>query len=356
MKFNSLPPLLSKSPQLYDARARSCTRSLLVLLVLCTLFGLQGVRGDTVVHIGEIREFNGPDDLELDPNRVVVAIDVFGDADRVVNDVLFQTDRSAPAGVTVTASNSINDWTTRPSYSGADPASVDNLEQIMQDIRWEAAPAPVAVTVTGLTPGIEYELQMLFNEGADRDRRWDIGIEGELAVDDFSSEGDGAWSPSNGFAYIAPFTLAPGDTTLNVEMKQHIGGQAARGSDNNPILQAFTITEVTVPPAPDGLTLLQDLLLRGADRCDRGLCNDGREAQCQPRVFTRGRRSGQRQVRDRRGHDRAGPARLLGARSGNDLHGARAHDRRRRSGPFPGGRTSCSLCGRHSRRPVSRSR
>lgn len=227
----------------------------LLILVLLAVLNLQVAQAETVVHVGEVREFNGPDDLELDPTRVVVAIDCFGDTDRLVNGVLFETDKSAPATVSVTATHTINNWTTRPSYSGADAASVDNLEEIMQDIRWTGAPAPVTVSVGGLTPGIEYELQMLFNEGADRDRRWDIAIEGELAVDDFSSEGEGVWSSNNGFAYIAPFTLAPGDSTLNVEMRQHIGGQAARGSDNNPILQAFTITEVTVPPTPESLEL-----------------------------------------------------------------------------------------------------
>lgn len=222
------------------------------LLVIAT-FG--SAMAGTIVHIGEIREFNGPDDLNLDPNRVIVAIDCFGDSDRLVNGVLFETDKSPPAGVTVTASNSINNWATRPSYSGADATSVDNLEQIMRDIRWEAAPSPLLVTVSGLVPGIEYELQMLFNEGGDRNRRWDIAIEGQLAVDDFSSEGEGSWSPSNGVAYIGPFNLAPGDTVLNVEMRQHIGGQSQMGSDNNPILQAFTITEITIPPTPESLAL-----------------------------------------------------------------------------------------------------
>ena len=71
--------------------------------------------------------------------------------------------------MTVTAANSINDWAARPSYSGADPGSADNLELIMQDIRWAQAPAPLTVSVAGLTPGIAYELQLLFNEGADHE-------------------------------------------------------------------------------------------------------------------------------------------------------------------------------------------
>ena len=192
----------------------------------------------------------------------------------MVNGVLFETDKSPPANVTVTAANTIDGWAAQPSYTGADVASADNLEQIMRDIRWTAAPNAVEVAVSGLTPGIEYELQMLFNEGADRDRRWDIGVEGQLVVDDFSSEGDG--SPTN--AHIVPFNLAPGDTTLNVEMKQHIGGQPAIDADNNPILQAFT-TEITIPPAPESLRL--STMCSSRIRPTGGGPDDGRpEAQC----------------------------------------------------------------------------
>ena len=210
---------------------------------------------ETIVNVGEIREFTGPDDLELDPARVIFAIDVFGHSERSVNGVLFETDKTPPANVSITAANSINDWTSRPSYTGTDQASVDNLEQIMQDIRWTAAPGGISLQVTGLNPGVEYELQMLFNEGRSNDRRWDIGIEGDLAVDDFASQGLGAWNGNNGFAYIAPFSLDAGDTTLNVELNVNLGGQPAMGADNNPILQAFTVTEVTVPPAPESLEL-----------------------------------------------------------------------------------------------------
>ena len=231
----------------------SLSRSFHCLLLFITSVVIAGA--STVVNIGEIREFNGPDDLELDPAHLVVAIDVFGDSDRTVNGVLFQTDKTPPANVTVTASNSIDGWASLPDYSGADPTSVNNLELIMQDIRWTAAPAAVSFDVSGLTSGIEYEVQMLFNEGRANDRRWDIGIEGALAVDDFASQGEGSWNSSNGFAYIAPFTLAPGDTTLNVVMQAHIGGQPAMGADNNPILQAFTVTTITVPPTPESLVL-----------------------------------------------------------------------------------------------------
>ena len=214
-----------------------------------------GAHSETVVEFGEIRPFYGPDDLNLDPEKIVVAIDVYGDEDRAVNGVLFETDKQGLSNVNVIASHSIDGWTSRPDYSGINQESVDNLEEIMRDIRWEGAPTALQIEVSELQPGIEYELQMLFNEGADRDRRWDIAIEGELAVDDFSSEGEGTWSASNGFAYIAPFTLEDGDSTLNVTMAKHLGGQNSRGSDNNPILQAFTITELTVPPSPESISI-----------------------------------------------------------------------------------------------------
>ena len=223
--------------------------------ILIFVFTLVSLRAETIVEVGEIRPFFGPDDLNLNPERVVVAIDIYGDKDREVNGVLFKTDRSGIDNVNVIASNSIDGWASRPNYSGIDQRSADNLEEIMRDIRWEAAPTALEIEVSNLDPGIEYELQMLFNEGADRDRRWDIAIEKELVVDDFSSEGEGTWSSSNGFAYIAPFVLKDGDTELNVTMAKHLGGQQSQGADNNPILQAFTITELTIPATPESVEI-----------------------------------------------------------------------------------------------------
>ena len=72
----------------------SLRRALKPLLFILTSLS---AGADTVVHVGEIREFNGPDDLELDPSQVVVAIDVFGDSDRMVNGVLFESDKSTQA-------------------------------------------------------------------------------------------------------------------------------------------------------------------------------------------------------------------------------------------------------------------
>ena len=75
-------------------------------------------RADTDVLVGEVGQFTSPDDLHLDPALVVVAVSVFGDTDRDVNGVTFQTDgQTAGSGmvtngdvtVTTRAANQIND-------------------------------------------------------------------------------------------------------------------------------------------------------------------------------------------------------------------------------------------------------
>ena len=95
--------------------------------ILIFVFTLVSLRAETIVEVGEIRPFFGPDDLNLNPERVVVAIDIYGDKDREVNGVLFKTDRSGVDNVNVIASNSIDGWASRPNYSGIDQRSADNF-------------------------------------------------------------------------------------------------------------------------------------------------------------------------------------------------------------------------------------
>ena len=110
--------------------------------------------------------------------------------------------------------------------------------------------------VNGLSPGFTYNLQLLFNEGADRDRGWDIAVEDQLVVDNMSSEGEGVWTPSNGFAYIGEFTLGDDDSELNIIMKQQFGGEEPVATDNNPILQAVILHEIIPEPSTFALVLM----------------------------------------------------------------------------------------------------
>ena len=52
---------------------KSLSQYLFISLLLVT-----GAHSETIVEFGEIRTFYGPDDLNLDPEKIVVAIDVYG--------------------------------------------------------------------------------------------------------------------------------------------------------------------------------------------------------------------------------------------------------------------------------------
>lgn len=215
---------------------------------------------NTVVFTGEVIEFKGPDDLNLDPGTAVIAVDVFGAGDSLINGVNFMADTTGTVTngdvtVTTTAANQIPDWAVGQTYTGVDATSAANLSIVMQSIRWQGAPDPVNIDISGLTSGALYEVQLYFNEGADRARQWDIGVEDELVVDNMTSEGAegiGVWAPDNGFAYVGEFE-GPADGILNVVMQQHLGGQDPRGADNNPILQAVVV-HLAAPSTPFVIT------------------------------------------------------------------------------------------------------
>jgi len=221
----------------------------------------------TIAFTGEVGQFLGPDDLHLDPATAVIAVDLFGDMDRVVNGVTFRTDGQTTGGgtakekavtVITTAANQINDWTpAAPTFTAVDPVSATNLGEIMRDIRWMPAPGPVTVDISGLYPGGLYEVQLLTNEGRDANRRWDIAVEDQLVVDDYSSEGSTAapaqvWAADNSFYYRGEFTVSE-DGILNILMQQQIGGRPWPGGDGSPVLQAMVLHLDRTDDDGDGL-------------------------------------------------------------------------------------------------------
>ena len=50
-----------------------------------------GAHSETIVEFGEIRPFYGPDDLNLDPEKIIVAIDVYGDEDGALHRLVDRT-------------------------------------------------------------------------------------------------------------------------------------------------------------------------------------------------------------------------------------------------------------------------
>ncbi|MGK0188277.1 MAG: hypothetical protein ACI9R3_004069 [Verrucomicrobiales bacterium] len=219
---------------------------------------------NTEANKGEIIVFTGPDDLNLDPASVIIAVDCYGDDDVEVNGVTFiadKTDDDLAVGVaeangvtvTTTAANQIDAWSATTTFEGADQDSADNLAIVMESIRWNGAPDPISIEIEGLTPGLAYQVQLLTNEGRGptRYRVWDIAVEDELVADNISSIGrlnEDEWDETNSAAYVAEFT-APADGILNIEMAQDIGGDPPGGVDNNPILNALVVSVVSGEPA-----------------------------------------------------------------------------------------------------------
>ena len=218
---------------------------------------------------GAVFEFTSADDLFLDPAHAVIAVNVVNGAnpDLVVNGVTFQGDGGATAvtgtttngAVTVTTTRvggggELPNWATPPAFTGGDPTSDANLGLVMQSIRWASGAGTngMDITISGLDQKA-YDIQLLTNEGGDRNRRWDIGVEGNLVVDDYSSEGDGFWTVDNSFAYRGQF-VPSADGILDIRFQADLGGDPFGGADANPILGAVIVHEVP-PTAPTAINL-----------------------------------------------------------------------------------------------------
>ena len=73
---------------------------LLLFILLVTFTGTHICNAFEIIE-GEIKEITGPDDLNLDPANAIIAVDVFGNADSIINGVEFYTDRAGLGEQTV---------------------------------------------------------------------------------------------------------------------------------------------------------------------------------------------------------------------------------------------------------------
>jgi hypothetical protein len=277
--LDRLVSVAKKRPDYSIISSHQAMKNRFLITAATTLFAIGSASATTIIN-GSVSTFTGPDDLLLDPATSVIAVDIGGDSgDQLVNGVNFQADGTGVTGsvtnglVTVASASthSINGWAnaTPPAYVGANPVSVDNLERIMHDIRWSLNPANISIDITGLTSGQLYSVQLLFSEnGSASNRRWDIGVDGILAVDDYSTNGT---TLSVGSVYSGVFDPG-GDGTLNILMgidplpgdpNNTVAGPAPP-EDHNPILNGVIIHTVPEPvsAALIGLGLFSMLLTR----------------------------------------------------------------------------------------------
>ena len=221
-----------------------------------------------------------------------------GSAPGPIQGVTFTEDTAS--GITVTATNEIPTWNA-PVYG--ETANDDNLEFILQSIRYSGAPNTVNVDLAGLTVGKAYKLQLLFAEQGPG-RGFDIEVEGILRVDEFSSN-VAQKSGGNTRGAVVTIGFIAADDTLNVVLTGNSVTTPAFG-DHNPILSGVTLEEMNLAntdgdnlpdvwelqyfgnlsgsdngnPDADGLTNL-DELIRGTNPSDADsdddTVNDGAE-------------------------------------------------------------------------------
>lgn len=197
--------------------------------------------------------FSGGDSGEgLDFNGVFRAAARFGvttlSGSWAVRDATFVPYHSVP-GLTQDAPSQVDAWTTM-TFPGPLTPNDTNLAAVMRSIRYRGG--SFNISLSGLTAGRSYKLQLLFAEQCCPTRGFDVYVEDALVADEFSPpavQGGASASPARGAAVVYGFQAA--DTVLNIRLDKATVTTPSL-SDPNPILNAFSLEEIPVAVDLDG--------------------------------------------------------------------------------------------------------
>lgn len=207
----------------------------------------------TVVKLGSVTPLTGPADLDLD-GEIIYAINFSSDDPvRTLRGIKFLPDTQRITGVTLVGPQQVAPWMTKPEFGAS--ADANQLEEILQDIRWANSGASERLRATlAVTNGQEYKVQILISGNNPEDRRWDIKVGGREAVDEITSLGV---APGQSYAInratLYTCQIVATNTSLVIEMGNLFG--ANDGGDRNPIWQALILKRVFIPPTPDDIVL-----------------------------------------------------------------------------------------------------
>ena len=222
---------------------------------LCLLLSWGAASANTVVTLGSVAQFDGPNAAALDlSGQFDYAINFSpSDPPRSVRGVVFKPDNQAIPGATLLGPQQVEPWQNRPDFGAS--ADDDALEEVLHDIRWADAGGGQKLQASlVVTPGLTYKLQILISGNGPENRRWDIRLNGQPAVDEITSLGGSpgeTYASNRATVYRHEFTAA--SSPLVVEMGNFFGGND--GGDRNPIWQALTLERVTIPPTPESIAL-----------------------------------------------------------------------------------------------------
>lgn len=217
------------------------------------LVGSLCTRAATVVKLGAVQPLAGPDDLDLDGEFAYAVNFSANDPVKVVKGVTFTPDRTRIVGATFLGPQQVSPWMTKPEFGST--ADANALEDLFEDIRWANSGAGERLRATlAITNGIEYKLQILISGNNAENRRWDIRINGQDAVDEITSLGvSPGQTYSQNLATLYSYQFVAKTNSFVVEMGNLFGQND--GGDRNPIWQALTLEKVFIPPTPDDLVL-----------------------------------------------------------------------------------------------------
>lgn len=209
-------------------------------LYLREKYGLTGYTGYNTHLATKEWVFYGADPGEgLDfQGRFLYAVNVGGPGGIQVGDAQFTTDTGL-----ITAENQISSFTT-PNYGAT--TNDNNLETIMQSIRWtetgNGGIEDITITLPGLEIGRTYKLQLLFGDNWSQ-RHCAVDINGSRVVGDLPSAGiQGVYgsSPTQGAVLVHQFVADRSTMTIV------LNGQPVSGHDRNPLVNAFTLEDLGV--------------------------------------------------------------------------------------------------------------
>jgi hypothetical protein len=201
----------------------------------------------TTVSAGTISFVRGPADLDLSGTFPYAVNFSTNDPELIVNGVTFVPDTAPPIGASFVIPQSVTPWQATPQFGTS--ADENNLEQIYQDIRWANNAAGERLEAHfNVTPGQTYKIQILVSGNAPENRRWDIEVEGNLSVDEFTSLGlsaPGTMLPPyrNNTSVVFTQQVTATDDSLDVIMG-NLGGENDLG-DRNAIWQGITVEQIT---------------------------------------------------------------------------------------------------------------
>ena len=228
----------------------------LLLSLGALLFFREPATADTVVKLGAVTQIAGPQDLDLDGEFLYAINFSADDPPRTVHGVTFLPDSQRITGATLVGPRSVTAWQSRPEFGST--ADANQLEEILADIRWADSGSAERLRATlVVTNAEEYKLQILISGNSPENRRWDIRVNSQQAVDEITSLGV---SPGQSYfvnrATLYTYQFISSSNKLVVEMGNLFG--INDGGDRNPIWQALTLKRVYTTPAPEEITLGSD--------------------------------------------------------------------------------------------------